>query len=236
MPLSLQAVVPAGCAPSLPPSVEQAFAALVGKAAFLCLGAKASRARGQLHTVRAGDITRPGGDAATARRLQALSEPGPGALFVSVAVLFPDSPPLSEEAFEQALWERLRAIHEYDRHQYAWDTHVSSDPASPDFSMSVGGQAFYIVGMHSGASRPARRFRCPAMVFNLHSQFEQLRADGRYAKLRAAILQRDAKYAGSINPMLCEHGTRSEAGQYSGRQVSYEWRCPFSPRHGDSCA
>lgn len=233
MPSSPQTVATAGRAPSPPPSIEQAFAAFIGQAAFPCLGAKASQARGQLHTVRAADITRPGGDAAIVRRLQALPEPGPDTLFVSVAVLFPDSPPLDEHAFELALWDRLRAIHERDRHRYTWDARVSSDPASPDFSMSIGGQAFYVVGMHPGASRPARRFRCPAMVFNLHSQFEQLRADGRYAKLRAAIIQRDAAYAGSINPMLSEHGTRSEACQYSGRRVDDGWRCPFSPHHGE---
>jgi FPC/CPF motif-containing protein YcgG len=74
-------------------------------------------------------------------------------------------------------------------------------------------------------------------VFNLHDQFERLRAEGRYEKLRGAILDRDIAMAGSINPMLSRHGDVSEARQYSGRVVGTEWRCPFSdPRKGQSNA
>lgn len=57
------------------------------------------------------------------------------------------------------------------------------------------------------------------MVFNLHRQFEMLRASGAYEKLRASILQRDVTLAGAINPMLSRHGETSEARQYSGRAV-----------------
>ena len=68
------------------------------------------------------------------------------------------------------------------------------------------------------------------MVFNLHDQFEQLREQGRYEKLRAAILDRDVAVAGTINPMLTRHGELSEARQYSGRAVGNDWQCPFSGR------
>jgi FPC/CPF motif-containing protein YcgG len=93
--------------------------------------------------------------------------------------------------------------------------------------MSIGGKAFYVVGLHPASSRPARRFRQPTLVFNLHSQFEQLRTDGRYDKLREAITARDIALAGSKNPMLAVHGTDSEARQYSGRRVDERWVCPF---------
>ena len=82
--------------------------------------------------------------------------------------------------------------------------------------------------MHPGASRKARRFGCAALVFNLHSQFETLRGDGRYEKLRAAITGRDIAFSGSRNPMMKRHGEASEARQYSGREVGARWRCPFS--------
>ncbi|HEX8417054.1 MAG TPA: YqcI/YcgG family protein, partial [Methylobacterium sp.] len=82
--------------------------------------------------------------------------------------------------------------------------------------------------------RPARRFSSPALVFNLHAQFEQLREAGRYEKLRASILQRDEALAGSHNPMLARHGEVSEARQYSGRVVDPTWRCPFQGRSGDA--
>lgn len=214
---------------SAPDAVAAAFAAFVDAADFPCLGAKASRSRGQLLVVRARNLCRADDDLAVTGHLQALSEPANGSSFISVVVLFPASPLLDEPAFERALWQRLAAIHAIDRRRYAWDPRVSDDPASPDFSMSVGGKAFYVVGLHPAASRPGRRFQCPVLVFNPHSQFEQLRADGRYDKLREAIVQRDVAYAGSPNPMLAVHGRSSEARQYSGRRVDADWVCPFSP-------
>ncbi|MBA3796937.1 MAG: YqcI/YcgG family protein, partial [Chloroflexi bacterium] len=45
--------------------------------------------------------------------------------------------------------------------------------------------------------------------------------------------QREVALQGSINPMLSDFGTRSEARQYAGREVDEEWRCPFTKReHG----
>ncbi|HEV2682323.1 MAG TPA: YqcI/YcgG family protein, partial [Rhodanobacter sp.] len=61
---------------------------------------------------------------------------------------------------------------------------------------------------------------------------EQLRADGRYEKLRQAIIERDIAFAGSSNPMLAAHGKSSEARQYSGRQVGTDWVCPFHAMDG----
>jgi FPC/CPF motif-containing protein YcgG len=68
------------------------------------------------------------------------------------------------------------------------------------------------------------------MVFNLHDQFEQLRATGRYDRLRETISARDIALAGSANPMLAPHGAASAARQYSGRAVEAGWTCPFSGR------
>ena len=65
------------------------------------------------------------------------------------------------------------------------------------------------------------------MIFNLHDQFETLRADGKYEGMREKIMLRDEALAGSRNPMLTRHGELSEARQYSGRVVDAEWRCPF---------
>jgi len=82
--------------------------------------------------------------------------------------------------------------------------------------------------LHPHASRKARRFVAPTMIFNLHDQFDRLREDGRYEKLRGNILDRDIDYSGSVNPMLSRHGEQSEARQYSGRRVNEEWGCPFT--------
>ncbi|MHB1057443.1 MAG: guanitoxin biosynthesis heme-dependent pre-guanitoxin N-hydroxylase GntA [Rhodanobacter sp.] len=213
-------------------ATEQAFAAFIGRAAFPCLGAKAAQAKRRLHSLCLHDIASARDDRRMTRGLQDFAAQSDGdGLFVSFAVLFPCSARLSEQAFESALWHRLRAVHAIDRASHGWDASVSDDPASAHFSMSVGGKAFYVVGLHPGASRRARRFRCPVLVFNPHSQFERLRADGRYEKLRQAIVERDIAFSGSSNPMLAVHGKSPEARQYSGRRVGADWVCPF--RAGD---
>jgi hypothetical protein len=135
---------------------------------------------------------------------------------------------LGEAPFERALWDRLQSLSDKDR----WlgqrvDPHISTDPTNPHFALSFGGQGFFAIGLHPQASRKARRFEAPAIVFNLHDQFRRLRADGRYEKMREMILERDRAWSGSVNPMLARHGERSEAVQYSGRQVGEGWTCPF---------
>ena len=209
-------------------ATQRAFEAFVGTAEFPCLGAKAAQAQRSLQYFCAHDLASADDDRRMTRCLQDFARrQDDHSLFVSLVLLFPCSARMSERAFEAALWQRLRAIHAIDRVSHGWDASVSDDPASARFSMSVGGKAFSVVGLHPGASRRARRFRCPALVFNLHSQFEQLRADGRYEKLRQAIIERDIAYAGSANPMLAVHGKSTEARQYSGRQVGADWVCPF---------
>jgi FPC/CPF motif-containing protein YcgG len=206
----------------------RAFEAFVKRESFPCLGAKAALKRRALECVCAGDIRSASHDRDITRELQSFAaKTRTDETFISKVILFPGSPLLSEIEFEAALWQRLRAIHLIDRDQHAWDSSVSDDPQTPHFSMSIGGRGFFIVGMHPRASRQARRFQCPVMVFNLHSQFEQLRADGRYEKLRTAIITRDVMSSGSSNPMLAVHGQRSAARQYSGRQVPDDWACPF---------
>ena len=213
---------------SAPLPAAQALAAFVDTPDYPCLGAKAAFARQSVQLIEAGDLHGAQHDEAIVAALQRFAGETPAdAVFVSAVVLFATARALAEAAFEQALWRRLQALHAIDRRQFGWDPQVSSDPASPHFSMSLGGKAFYVVGLHPGASRPARRYRQPALVFNLHSQFEQLRADGRYQKLREAIIERDRAYAGSVNPMLAVHGKGPEAPQYSGRRVEADWVCPF---------
>ena len=136
---------------------------------------------------------------------------------------------LTEEAFEEALWNRLDALHRLDRLRYDWDPTVSSDPDSRRFSFSLMGEACFVVGLHPNASRRARRFSSPALVFNLHRQFEELRTEGRYEGLRDTIRARDTAFDGSVNPMVAGFGEVSEARQYSGRRVGPEWSCPFHP-------
>ena len=215
-------------------SASSAFRARIADATFPCVGAKSALAQDNISFEVAGDLRSPIHDDTLVEALQAFAhDAGNDDVFLSKVLLFPATPELDEPAFEAALWERLQALHRVDAARFEWDPAVSDDPESPHFSLSIGRRGFYVVGLHPGASRPARRFPVATLVFNLHSQFEALRADGRYARLREVITQRDVGYSGSPNPMLAIHGEQTEARQYSGRQVGAEWRCPFARAAGD---
>jgi len=148
----------------------------------------------------------------------------------SLAAVFPAKAFHTERAFEQALWDQLEGMHEIDRKRFSWDPCVSQDPKSPDFSFSVGGVAWYVVGLHPQSSRKSRQFKAPALIFNRHARFEVLREEGRYDNMRDRIRERDIQLQGCVNPMLKNHGEASEAIQYSGRAVDDDWQCPFA--HG----
>lgn len=145
----------------------------------------------------------------------------------SFAALFPEHGCAGEEEFERALWLQLQRMHDYDAPRHGWDRSVSADPADAQFSFSIGGRAWYVIGLHPQASRKARRLDMAALVFNPHAQFQDLRTRGRYAAIRDRIRERDRRLQGDINPMLADHGVTSEARQYSGRAVEAAWRCPF---------
>ena len=215
------------------------FAAFINDRAFPCVGAKAALNRDGMRFVVARDFGSAWDDLRIlpalhelARRYRARPE-----LFQSLVVLFEQGAPDDEADYEQGLWDRLQSLSDKDE----WlgqptDPRVAHDPDDPHFAMSFGGEAFFVVGLHPAASRPARRFSVPAMVFNLHDQFEQLRALGRYDPMRAAIIDRDVALAGSPNPMLASHGSVSAARQYSGRVVAADWECPFSGRDSRDAA
>ena len=70
------------------------------------------------------------------------------------------------------------------------------------------------------------RLARPVLAFNPHGQFERLRNDGRYARMRDVIRRRDQRLQGTINPVVRDHGTESEARQYSGQPVGSTWEPP----------
>ncbi len=211
--------------------LEALMQAHVAAAEFPCVGAKAALAKGTLEVLACDRVDSAWDDVRihdALLRFAAAYRTDP-ALYRSFAVVFDGPDDLGEPAFERALWSRVQSLSDKDvwRGQ-AYDAAVSSDPESPHFSLSFGGEAFFIVGLHPHASRPARRFPRPALVFNLHDQFTTLRDQGKYEGMREKIMARDEALAGSRNPMLARHGESSEARQYSGRVVDPAWRCPFS--------
>lgn len=210
--------------------LEQMLFAHVSADSFPCVGAKAALAKGTLAVLACNRIDSAWDDLRIHDGLLKWAEDyrrDPG-LFRSFAVVFEGPDDLSETEFEAALWKRVQSLSDKDvwRNQ-PYDAGVSADPGNPHFSLSFGGSAFFLVGLHPNASRPARRFDRPTIIFNLHDQFETLRAEGKYEGMREKILVRDEDLAGSRNPMLARHGDSSEARQYSGRAVDTDWRAPF---------
>lgn len=207
-----------------------ALHAHIAERTFPCVGAKSAMNSGMLEVVTAWSLTSAWDDLAIHRALLEWSkqyEADSNGLR-SLAVVFSEPGDLTEAEFEKALWERVQSLANKDRWLgQRYDPGVSSDPEDPHFSLSFGEKAYFIVGMHPQASRAARRMAYPTMVFNLHDQFVRLRDEQKYEKLRTAILSRDEKLDGSINPMLARYGEVSEARQYSGRAVNDDWKCPF---------
>ncbi|MGB3797284.1 MAG: guanitoxin biosynthesis heme-dependent pre-guanitoxin N-hydroxylase GntA [Alteraurantiacibacter sp.] len=205
---------------------------------FPCVGAKSALSRGTLKTLVGHSITSGWDDMQVHDALLdwAIAYRNNPAGLRSLAIIFEGPMDLEEVEFEKAMWERLQSLADKDNWRgQPLDQRVSADPASPHFSLSFGGEAFFVVGLHPRASRPARRFQRPTLVFNLHDQFERLRDEGGYERMRNVILKRDKALAGDINPMLSSHGEASEARQYSGRKVGLDWECPFAdPRVASS--
>ncbi|MHA6722413.1 guanitoxin biosynthesis heme-dependent pre-guanitoxin N-hydroxylase GntA [Sphingomonas sp. RS2018] len=213
------------------PDLSEGLRAHIADVGFPCVGAKAAMARDTLEVLTARSIASAWDDVRIHDRLlhfagEYRAEP---TLFRSLVVVFGGPVDLGEAAFEEHLWTRVQSLSDKDvwRGQ-DYDPRVATDPDDPHFSLSFGGEAFFVVGLHPAASRPARRFAYPTMVFNLHDQFTTLRAQGKYEGMREKIMVRDEAIAGTRNPMLARHGETSEARQYSGRVVDDGWRCPFS--------
>ena len=221
--------------PTCPPfgDVPSDFAAFIQSDAFPCVGAKSALSLGGLAVVEAGEFASADHDADIHRALTLFGRVVAEEKYrlASFACLFCHGPKLSENEFEAALWARAQGLHDIDAASGApWADGVSREPDSPDFSFSIGGVAYFVVGLHPGASRAARRFCRPALIFNPHEQFERLRADGRYYTMQSIVREREIARHGSINPMLSDFGSGREAAQYSGRHVDRTWSCPLKVR------
>jgi uncharacterized protein len=215
--------------------VRGAFNAFVADPRYPCLAAKglAGRDDYQLHVY--GSLGSAPASRALAADLgsfarDAQQRAGDDPLTAFVAV-FPDRPPRGEAAFERRLWTQLQRLHDRDDPRPGWDPSVSDDPGDPHFAFSFAGCALFVIGLHPDSSRLARRFAWPALVFNPHAQFERLRREGLFERLRDRIRERDVALQGSVNPSVADFGEDSEARQYSGRDTTNRsWRCPFHAR------
>jgi len=202
------------------------LSAKVAAADYPCLGARSVFHRGRAMVRVYDTLAGPQTAALLLADLAAFAEQvDPAAGLASFVATFRGPDIADEEHFERLLWTQLQAVADLDG--TPWSQGVSSNPSDDHFAFSAGGTAFFIVGLHPRASRVARRSEVPVLVFNLHEQFEEMRASGRYPRMRDTIRRRDIRLQGSINPMLADHGEISEARQYSGRAVGPGWFAPF---------
>lgn len=215
------------------PDLRNKFLDFIADDTYPCVGAKSALARGSIETHVFGALGDHLNDRPMLDELSQFVAIIEGAacevdIVNSYVAIFLGPFDMNERRFETSLWSQLWRIHELDTlagSRPAED--VSSDPESPRFSLSLAGHPFFLIGLHPHASRLARRFSHPVLVFNSHRQFEKLREDQRYGKMQAAIRSRDIDLQGSMNPNLADFGEASEARQYSGREVEDDWRCPF---------
>lgn len=221
-----------------PPEPDRAsqLREFVASPEFPCVGAKAALAQDALEIrefaalgSRSNDGPLLDGLARFARRRD--RDDPENFIVHSFAAAFEGPLDSDESRFEALLWSQLQRLHSLDMVRGSpWSADVSTDPDDPKFSLSLAGHPFFVIGLHPGASRLARRAPFPVLVFNSHRQFNRLRADGRYAKMQKATRARDTSLQGSINPNLADFGTAAETRQYSGRAVEANWRCPFHVR------
>lgn len=216
--------------------VDACFRDFVGATEFPCVGAKTALARDGIRTIELDALDNANDDARLLARLEAFAReveslPVDSLDVLSLVAIYRGPTVLDELQFERLLWKQLSRLHDLDvARGVPWAADVSADPSDPRFSMSLAGHPFFVIGLHPEASRLARRFELPALVFNSHRQFDRLREDGRFLRIKRATRQRDRALQGSINPNLADYGKASEARQYSGRHVERRWKCPFQPR------
>jgi uncharacterized protein len=202
----------------------------LNKKEFPCIGAKAALSRNHIKCIVLNHMGCPAEDAEALQFMyhfvdgyRISKDP-----YHSAAVIFKKPTNITEEVFEDLFWHRLNALSILDKRMYDHDSRVDSDPTSDKYSFSLKAEAFFIVGLHPASSRKARQFKYPTLVFNPHAEFEKLRTSKRFAKMKEVVRKRDVAYSGSINPMLEDFGNASEVYQYSGKQYTADWVCPFS--------
>ena len=177
-----------------PSEAQAAFQKLVTDFSFPCIGAKATWNSG---AVSFGFYERLANHTSTknlAHDLEQFTRRNMQQAATQLATLiavFRGPFDLDEREFEKLLRSQLQNLHDLDSQRFAWDARVSADLTEPEFLFSFAGQAYYVIGMHGNSSREARRFPWPTLVFNPHEEFERLRTDGNWKRMKQTIRARD---------------------------------------------
>ncbi|MEU7145748.1 guanitoxin biosynthesis heme-dependent pre-guanitoxin N-hydroxylase GntA [Nocardia sp. NPDC046473] len=199
---------------------------------FSCLGARAALKR---DTITHGHYQLLGDEESAKEHHQDLAEYArslPGTLsdksFRTFVATFDAPGLLAELEFEQLLWQHLQLVHDIDSKENAPDTRFASDPGQSTFGFQTAGHAFFVVGLHPGASRASRRFTRIAAAFNSNVQFV-LMGDS-FTRMQEKIRGREVTNNGSVNPSFTTYEYTQPARHFSGRFTEDDWKCPFQSR------
>jgi len=136
--------------------------------------------------------------------------------FYSAVIFFQNVKLDSEKSFERFLWGVLRDINKIDTNKKnKWAEGYSNNTNDSNFSFSIAGEPFFIIGLHPESHRISRRFICPTLVFNHHIMFEKLKKTPLFDKYKTAIRKNDIRIQGYINKHSSDFGDASEASQYA---------------------
>ncbi|WP_310728644.1 guanitoxin biosynthesis heme-dependent pre-guanitoxin N-hydroxylase GntA [Streptomyces sp. N2A] len=149
--------------------------------------------------------------------------------FRTFVATFDEPGTVDELTYEGLLWRHLQLMHDLDSRTFGLDKGASSDPRTPNFGFHTGGHAFFVVGMHPGASRASRRFSTSAIAFNSLAQFMLL--GEKFYSMQGAIRRRETTNNGSVNPSFTVYEYEQPARHFSGRFTEEDWTCPYTSRH-----
>jgi len=173
--------------------IKKEFLNYIDSKDFACIGAKAALSKKQIQCFVADNMACPKEDPGILNFLYKFIDDYRNAnvLYYSAVVIFRGPGFINDEQFDNLMWQRLQSLSDFDSANYNYDRRVDADPSSPHFSFSLKEESLFIIGLHPASSRPLRRFSYPALVFNPHLQFEQLRQSGRYEKMKQVVRKRE---------------------------------------------
>ncbi|MGI5149666.1 guanitoxin biosynthesis heme-dependent pre-guanitoxin N-hydroxylase GntA [Plantactinospora sp. CA-294935] len=138
-----------------------------------------------------------------------------------------------ERDWDRLVWGVLQDLHDLD--DEPWDARYSTDPGHADFAFSFAGLGHLVVTLYPGASRYARRFAWPTLIFNPPEQDRaKFPSDEEFLRFQDKIRERDARLQGSVNPSLPDTLDDPQAPGFSGAPVGPNWDCPLRIRDGAS--
>ncbi|MGN9846588.1 guanitoxin biosynthesis heme-dependent pre-guanitoxin N-hydroxylase GntA [Nonomuraea sp. H19] len=212
--------------------IEAQLRALVLDGPFPCLGARSAfRAGSYLFNVHS-ELGSPVSLRSLAADLRYFRDVRRqmGDLYTYVASFLEPRMIRDEPSWDRLVWRVLQELHDLD--DEPWDERYSTDPSRADFALSFAGLGQLVVTLYPGASRYARRFAWPTLIFNPPEQDRaKFPSDEEFLAFQDRIRLRDSRLQGSVNSSLPPTLDDPQAPGFSGAPIGPDWRCPLRVRN-----